>query len=71
MAAAMAAVAAQAEPVFVLNVGDNFYPHGLSSVDDEQFTRSFTSVYNQTALLGVPWYSVLGNHDYGERLWDW
>lgn len=47
---------------FVVMLGDNFYPTGVSSVDDPQFEEKFEKVY---AGLEVPFYPVLGNHDYG------
>lgn len=46
--------------------GDNFYPNGLNSSDDALFSKSFTSVYSQPSLKSIPWYAVLGNHDYGD-----
>lgn len=47
-----------------LFLGDNFYPQGVQDVDDPQFTTTFAEVYD-TAWLGLlPWYPVLGNHDY-------
>ena len=52
-------------PHFVLSTGDNFYPSGLKHLNDSQVDKSFTQVYNYPSLQ-VPWYSVLGNHDYGD-----
>lgn len=49
---------------FVVNVGDNFYPRGLSSDTDDMWGYVFEDRYNDAALQ-VPWLSVLGNHDYG------
>lgn len=63
----MGAVAACKPPKFIVSTGDNFYSSGLSSADDPEFTQSFTSVYVQGGLQ-VPWYAVLGNHDYGDTL---
>lgn len=40
-------------------------PHGLNSTEDAEFELSFRSVYNHSTLE-VPWYAVLGNHDYGD-----
>uniref|UniRef100_A0A7S3QLC8 Calcineurin-like phosphoesterase domain-containing protein n=1 Tax=Dunaliella tertiolecta TaxID=3047 RepID=A0A7S3QLC8_DUNTE len=51
-------------PSFVLSTGDNFYPHGLRA-HDPYFVKTFTDVYTAQGLQ-VPWYCVLGNHDYGE-----
>ena len=47
---------------FVLYMGDNFYDDGVSSVDDEQFQTKFELPYE---VLDLPFYVVLGNHDYG------
>jgi 3',5'-cyclic AMP phosphodiesterase CpdA len=48
---------------FVVSTGDNFYDSGVTSVADPQWQTAYESVYNHTALQ-VPWYPVLGNHDY-------
>eukprot|EP00884_Botryococcus_braunii_P018240 jgi/Botrbrau1/509/Bobra.110_2s0138.1 len=53
---------------FVISTGDNFYESGLTHPDDDQFRTSFMDVYTGRSLQ-VPWYAVLGNHDYGE-LWQ-
>lgn len=68
VAALMSDVAAATPPVAVLSCGDNMYPNGLNSTDDPLFDRSFRNVYNGN-LDGVPWYAVLGNHDYGDGFW--
>jgi len=49
---------------FVLNVGDNFYPAGVKSDTDTLWEEDFKKVYTAKSLQ-VPWYSTLGNHDYG------
>ena len=48
---------------FVISVGDNFYENGVASVDDPQWQSSFEKVYNAPSLQ-VPWWVILGNHDY-------
>lgn len=48
-----------------LLLGDNFYPYGLKSETDNQFTDKFVNIYQD---LAIPFYAVLGNHDYG--LWQ-
>ncbi|MEW5855113.1 MAG: metallophosphoesterase [Myxococcota bacterium] len=48
----------------VLMTGDNFYPDGVTSVDDPQWRGSFEQMYLRGALASVPFYAVLGNHDY-------
>jgi acid phosphatase len=48
---------------FVISVGDNFYENGVTSVTDAHWQKSFEKVYTAPAL-DVPWWAVLGNHDY-------
>jgi tartrate-resistant acid phosphatase type 5 len=48
---------------FVISVGDNFYERGVTSLDDDHWQRSFETVYDAPSLH-VPWYVILGNHDY-------
>lgn len=47
---------------FVVLLGDNFYPSGVASTTDNLWKTAFEDVYAQ---LDVPFYAVLGNHDYG------
>lgn len=49
----------------VLVNGDNFYDNGVSSVDDLQWVDKFEKPYDRPGLNGLPFYAVLGNHDYG------
>lgn len=56
---------ASVKPIrFVLSLGDNFYPNGVSSTDDSQWQTSFEKIYDGPNLTSVPWYVALGNHDY-------
>jgi tartrate-resistant acid phosphatase type 5 len=48
---------------FVIAVGDNFYENGVASVEDKHWKQSFENVYTAPSLQ-VPWYAILGNHDY-------
>ena len=55
---------------FVLALGDNFYRNdgfgthdGVADAFDPQWEDVFRSVYRAESLQ-VPWYAVLGNHDY-------
>lgn len=47
---------------FALQLGDNFYPTGVDSVDDPQWIEKFEKPYQS---LWFPHYVVFGNHDYG------
>ncbi len=59
----MAKAAGNVQPRFIVSVGDNFYENGVKSVDDPHWQKSFEQVYHDPALQ-VPWYCILGNHDY-------
>ncbi len=54
---------AKMDAKFVIAVGDNFYEHGVASVTDPHWQKSFEKVYTAPSLQ-VPWWSALGNHDY-------
>jgi len=45
---------------FGLLLGDNFYDAGVASVSDPQWQAKFETIYD----LDVPFYALLGNHDY-------
>jgi len=81
VANAFKARASLMKPDYILNVGDNFYwggiekncgtPMGqLSYTALHQFNQIFEGVYTGQALSKVPWLSVLGNHDYGGRVFN-
>lgn len=63
VAAAMGRATAEARSDFVLAIGDNFYSDGVTSTDDPLWQSVFEGVYTHPALQ-VPWYALLGNHDY-------
>jgi acid phosphatase len=48
---------------FVVLLGDNFYNSGVSSTWDPQWQTKFENAYDPLAL-GMPFYPILGNHDY-------
>mmetsp|Transcript_30998 Transcript_30998/g.55507 ORF Transcript_30998/g.55507 Transcript_30998/m.55507 type:complete len:495 (-) Transcript_30998:118-1602(-) len=47
--------------LFVLSVGDNFYWTGAT---EQLFKQAWADVYDPE-ILEVPWFAVMGNHDYG------
>jgi tartrate-resistant acid phosphatase type 5 len=49
----------------VLILGDNFYDNGVQSTSDSLWKVAFEDPYDQPNLNGLPFYVVLGNHDYG------
>lgn len=60
VANAMAQVCAIKGCDFALELGDNIYDSGVTSVDDEQFQTKFEEPYS---VLDFPIYLTLGNHD--------
>jgi len=81
VANSLKARAAKKSPEFILNVGDNFYWGGiekkcgtpmdqLSYTAHHQFNQIFEGVYNGPGLDGKVWLSVLGNHDWGGRVFN-
>jgi tartrate-resistant acid phosphatase type 5 len=50
---------------FVLLLGDNIYDAGVDGVDDAQWQEKFEIPYMDVDL---PFYAVLGNHDYGGEI---
>lgn len=63
IASSMQQYAEKEESQFIISTGDNFYPVGVESKNDAQFRTKWENMYNAAALQ-VPWYLVLGNHDY-------
>jgi len=59
----MAIACKKAAASFVVSVGDNFYERGVTSLDDDHWQKSFETVYDAPSLQ-IPWYVILGNHDY-------
>lgn len=67
VAAAMEAVCNQAKKKKfdgILLLGDNFYPAGVASTEDPQWQEKFERPYGSPCLATMPFYPVLGNHDY-------
>ena len=63
VAGQMAKAAMDINAKFVISVGDNFYESGVTSVEDKHWKQSFENVYTAPSLQ-VPWYVIMGNHDY-------
>ncbi len=61
--AAMAAQHAESPVDAVISTGDNIYPSGVKSVRDPQWRSKFEAVF-PADRLPVPFWAVLGNHDY-------
>jgi hypothetical protein len=59
---AMARRAAESHPAAVLLLGDNFYVK-VKDVDDPIWQTFFEKTYD-SVKLNIPFYAVLGNHDY-------
>lgn len=58
----MVATASEYNAKFVVNTGDNFYWCGIQNTSDVQINVDFVKPYDE---LGLNFYSVLGNHEYG------
>lgn len=51
----------------IIALGDNFYNNGVSSTNDYLWEDLWREIYLNPYpnLSQIPWYAVLGNHDYG------
>ena len=47
----------------IVLAGDNFYPRGVSSIQDPRWQTDFEEAFPK-ATLDLPFYVALGNHDY-------
>ena len=63
VAEAMGRSAATRPVSAVIALGDNFYPAGAATVDSPLFESAFERVYDAPSLQ-VPFWVLLGNHDY-------
>lgn len=59
----MAIEAANISAQFALLLGDNFYPRGVSTWEDNQFATAYEDVFVASSLQ-IPHFAILGNHDY-------
>lgn len=64
VAAQLTKTAQQTAAKWIVNVGDSFYYIGIKDTNDPAWSTGFEQVYTDPSLF-VPWYSTLGNHDYG------
>ena len=60
----MGAVAEQLGVSFAVSTGDNVYERGIVSAADPLWKATFTDVYTHPALASMPFYGVMGNHDW-------
>lgn len=51
---------------FIVTLGDNFYEDGVANDTDPLWNAAYTDVYTSSSLF-IPWYPVLGNHDYHQN----
>ena len=63
VANAVAQKAAEVHPSFFVMLGDNFYESGVTSINDPLWQAYYENIYS-AASTQVPWYLILGNHDY-------
>jgi hypothetical protein len=63
VAAAMRAYHASRPFDFGITLGDNFYPTGMASPEDERWKTWWSDLYDP---LRIPLYATLGNHDWGQ-----
>jgi hypothetical protein len=70
VATAMNSKASTSNSNFVISLGSNFYRGGIyaydgvQSVDDPKFVDLWKDVYSGAALSQLPWWLILGNHDW-------
>jgi len=60
----MGEIAIQSGAQFIYSVGDNVYESGLTDEKDPVFDETFTHIYTHPGLEKLPWYTMLGNHEY-------
>lgn len=59
----MGQIAEKVGPECVFAVGDIHHFEGVRSVQDPLWTTNFENIYSHPELM-IPWYPVLGNHEY-------
>jgi predicted MPP superfamily phosphohydrolase len=63
IAGIMHTVAELNQSEFIVAVGDNFYTQGVVDTNDSKFADYWKNMYTGY-LANIPWYVVLGNHDW-------
>ena len=63
MAEMMGELADSIDITAVLDLGDTHHYEGVQSVNDPLWWSNYESVYSHPELM-IPWYPVLGNHEY-------
>ena len=68
-APALAKWAKRLNVAFIISVGDNVYVDGITPGSsaasiESTMTAFFSSVYTALPLAALPWYVIMGNHDY-------
>ena len=48
---------------FGITLGDNFYSIGMESPEDPRWKTQWEQLYGP---MGIPFYTALGNHDWGQ-----
>lgn len=64
VAEAMDELASHTAIDLIISTGDNFYQDGVASENDPLWGKNYETVYWLPHLKAIPWYVVLGNHDY-------
>jgi hypothetical protein len=54
----MARVTDNEEIEYIINVGDNFYKHGIDSETSPRWQTTFESVYDAPNLKPLLWYTI-------------
>ena len=63
VASLMGKMAGNINPEFVMALGDIHHFYGVRSVSDPLWMTNYELIYNSPELM-IPWYPVLGNHEY-------
>ena len=64
---ALSDIASETQLSFAILLGDNFYPTGIQSLHDPRWNTDFEQLF-KLADFNMPFYSVLGNHDYAGNI---